>query len=74
MSFVPYAFSFFPIGLQAVGGQYSDYVTIDFARLLAREIGGFQPPPRAAVDEEKRKRRESRKGRKGRRWGGRPQR
>lgn len=34
-----------PIGLQAVGGQYSDYVTIDFTRLLAREIGGFQPSP-----------------------------
>jgi len=34
-----------PIGLQAVGAEYDDLVTIDFARLLAREIGGFQPPP-----------------------------
>ena len=36
-----------PIGLQAVGGAYQDYRTIDFTRLLAEEIGGFQrPPPR----------------------------
>ena len=34
-----------PIGLQAVGGEYDDLVTIDFARLLAQEIGGFVPPP-----------------------------
>jgi amidase len=34
-----------PIGLQAVGAEYSDLVTIDFTRLLAREIGGFVPPP-----------------------------
>ena len=34
-----------PIGLQAVGGAYQDYRTIDFTRLLAREIGGFQRPP-----------------------------
>ena len=34
-----------PIGLQAVGAAYHDYVTIEFTRLLAREIGGFQAPP-----------------------------
>jgi len=34
-----------PIGLQAVGAEYNDYITIDFARLMAREIGGFVPPP-----------------------------
>ena len=34
-----------PIGLQAVGGAYQDYRTIDFTRLLAEEIGGFQRPP-----------------------------
>ena len=34
-----------PIGLQAVGGAYRDYQTIDFTRLLAKEIGGFQRPP-----------------------------
>ena len=34
-----------PIGLQAVGGAYQDYQTIDFTRLLAKEIGGFQRPP-----------------------------
>ena len=34
-----------PIGLQAVGGEYQDYTTIEFARLMADEIGGFTPPP-----------------------------
>jgi len=34
-----------PIGLQAIGGAYDDLITIDFARLLAQEIGGFVPPP-----------------------------
>ena len=34
-----------PIGLQAVGAAYHDHVTIDFTRLLAQEIGGFQAPP-----------------------------
>ncbi|MFP8878532.1 MAG: amidase [Myxococcota bacterium] len=34
-----------PIGLQAVGCEYSDLHTIDFTRLLEREIGGFQRPP-----------------------------
>lgn len=34
-----------PIGLQAVGAEFHDYVTIDFARLIADEIGGFIPPP-----------------------------
>ena len=34
-----------PIGLQAVGREFDDYITIDFTRLLAEEIGGFVPPP-----------------------------
>ena len=34
-----------PIGLQAVGAEYDDRITIDFTRLVAREIGGFAPPP-----------------------------
>lgn len=34
-----------PIGLQAVGTEFDDYLTIDFARLLAEEIGGFVAPP-----------------------------
>jgi amidase len=34
-----------PIGLQAVGAEFNDYQCIDFARLMADELGGFQPPP-----------------------------
>ncbi len=34
-----------PIGLQAVGAEYQDYTTIEFSRLMAREFGGFVPPP-----------------------------
>ena len=34
-----------PIGLQAVGREFDDYMTIDFARLLSRKIGGFVTPP-----------------------------
>lgn len=34
-----------PIGLQAVSGPYRDHHCIEFARLLADEIGGFQAPP-----------------------------
>ena len=34
-----------PIGLQAIGAEYDDLRTIDFARLLSEEIGGFVPPP-----------------------------
>ena len=34
-----------PIGLQAVGGEYQDRTCIDFARLIADEIGGFRAPP-----------------------------
>ena len=33
-----------PIGLQAVGGEYQDYTTIEFAKLMANEIGGFRAP------------------------------
>lgn len=34
-----------PIGLQAIGAELHDRTTIEFARLVAEEIGGFQPPP-----------------------------
>ncbi|MDE0054498.1 MAG: amidase [Gammaproteobacteria bacterium] len=33
-----------PIGIQAVGAAYRDRRTIEFARLMADEIGGFQVP------------------------------
>ena len=33
-----------PIGVQAVSAPYRDYRTIEFARLIAREIGGFTAP------------------------------
>jgi amidase len=34
-----------PIGLQAIGAAYADLQTIEFARLVTQELGGFQPPP-----------------------------
>jgi amidase len=34
-----------PVGLQIVGPYLEDATPIHFAKLLAREIGGFQPPP-----------------------------
>jgi len=34
-----------PVGLQIVGPEGEDLTTIEFARLLAAEIGGFVPPP-----------------------------
>jgi amidase len=34
-----------PIGVQAVSAPYRDYRTIEFARQLSEEIGGFVPPP-----------------------------
>ena len=33
-----------PIGIQAVGAAYRDHRTIEFARLMAGELGGFQVP------------------------------
>ena len=33
-----------PIGLQALGAEFADRTTIEFARLMSRELGGFQPP------------------------------
>jgi amidase len=33
-----------PIGLQAASGEYHDYTTIEFARLMANEVGGFAAP------------------------------
>ncbi len=35
-----------PVGLQVIGPEGGDLTTIEFARLLAQEIGGFVPPPR----------------------------
>lgn len=34
-----------PIGLQIIGPEYGDRTTIEVARLIARELGGFQAPP-----------------------------
>jgi amidase len=34
-----------PIGLQAIGAEFHDRTTIEFARLVAQELGGFQAPP-----------------------------
>ena len=34
-----------PIGLQAIGAEFDDATTIEFARLMAQEIGGFVAPP-----------------------------
>ncbi|NKB32787.1 MAG: amidase [Pseudomonadales bacterium] len=33
-----------PIGLQAISAEFNDKITIEFARLMAQEIGGFQAP------------------------------
>jgi amidase len=35
-----------PIGLQIIGPEYGDRITIEVARLIARELGGFRAPPR----------------------------
>jgi len=35
-----------PVGLQVMGPYLEDATPIAFARLLAQEIGGFQPPPK----------------------------
>ncbi len=34
-----------PIGVQVVGAPYHDHQTIECARQIAQEIGGFTPPP-----------------------------
>jgi len=34
-----------PVGLQIIGPEGEDPTTIEFARLLAAEVGGFVPPP-----------------------------
>ena len=34
-----------PIGVQAIGAEYADLTTIELARLMAEEEGGFVPPP-----------------------------
>lgn len=35
-----------PVGLQIIGPEYGDRTTIEVARLIAQELGGFQPPSR----------------------------
>jgi amidase len=35
-----------PVGLQIIGPEGEDRTTIEFAPLLAAEIGGFVPPPK----------------------------
>jgi amidase len=35
-----------PIGLQIIGPEYGDRTTIEVARLIAQELGGFQAPSR----------------------------
>ena len=37
-----------PAGLQIIGAEGEDTTTIEFARLLATEIGGFVPPPESS--------------------------
>jgi amidase len=34
-----------PIGIQIIGRFLGDRTTIHLARLLERDIGGFEPPP-----------------------------
>ncbi|WP_214401468.1 amidase [Pseudonocardia lacus] len=34
-----------PVGVQVIGPMYGDRTTIRFAELVARELGGFTPPP-----------------------------
>jgi amidase len=34
-----------PIGLQIIGPEYGDRTTIEIARLIAQELGGFRAPP-----------------------------
>ena len=34
-----------PVGIQIMGPYWEDATPITFAELLAREIGGFSPPP-----------------------------
>jgi amidase len=38
-----------PVGMQIIGAEGDDLTTIEFARLLAAEIGGFVPPPNYAA-------------------------
>lgn len=38
-----------PVGMQIIGAEGDDRTTIEFARLLAHEIGGFIAPPRFAA-------------------------
>lgn len=39
-----------PIGLQAIGPYLEDRTSIRFTQLLAREVGGYVPPPAYAQD------------------------
>jgi amidase len=37
-----------PVGVQIIGAYLDDRTTIEFARLIEREFGGFTPPPQLA--------------------------
>jgi len=37
-----------PVGVQIMGPYLEDRTTIEFARLVEREFGGFVPPPALA--------------------------
>ncbi len=39
-----------PIGLQAIGAEFDDHTTIEFARLVGQAFGGYQPPPLFAAE------------------------
>ncbi len=34
-----------PVGIQIVAPQLEDRTSIEFARLLHSEVGGYEPPP-----------------------------
>jgi len=34
-----------PVGVQIVGPQYADHLTIAIAQLIEREYQAFEPPP-----------------------------
>ncbi len=38
-----------PVGLQIIGPEYGDRTTIEVARLIAQELGGFKAPPGCGV-------------------------
>ncbi len=39
-----------PMGLQVIGAEYGDFTTIEFARLITQQMGGYVPPPNFGVE------------------------